>query len=432
MADARGVRMYSNGVDLNNGLYAHVEVLDDDYAELHYPLDSEGNLYRGRRPDESPPGGRGAGSDAYFGTDPAPYVSYVKYTNASEADWSDVIQLTDVLNNSPDETFAENVNAIVNVEQWFRAFAMNSLIGNNENGLFTGDDLGDDYAMYRGVNDDRFLMIPYDLDSLFVVGGFGGGSINSPLDEPTDVPALNRLINHPEFRHRFYAQYLDLIENLLENASAEETLRQSLRGVASDGRIEEILDFLRQRTDFVLEEINQQLTIDTDLGTVGGVPRTQVSSLTLSGQAPEASTVSMTVNGYPVDTLRADRGWTFNVAGSQIVDSQTLISHGSSWKYLDDGSDQGTTWREVDFNDENWQEGRAQLGYGDGDEATEISNGPGQGNAATAYFRSTFGVADLSAVDSLSLQLVYDDAAAVYVNGTEVVRTDNLAGRCSL
>ncbi|MBT8190906.1 MAG: hypothetical protein KJO29_10805, partial [Bacteroidia bacterium] len=43
------------------------------------------------------------------------------------------------------------------------------------------------------------------------------------------------------------------------------------------------------------------------------------------------------------------------------VYSQTLISTNASWKYLDDGSDQGTAWRATGFNDTSWQSGNAEL-----------------------------------------------------------------------
>ena len=78
-----------------------------------------------------------------------------------------------------------------NVDQWFRAIAMSLLMDNNEYGLFTGDRRGDDYAMYRGVEDERFLMIPYDWDTLF-------RDANRGINQPRNVPALARLIDHPE------------------------------------------------------------------------------------------------------------------------------------------------------------------------------------------------------------------------------------------
>ena len=153
--EAKAVRMFSNGVNLRagqGGFYAHVEPLNSEFAANQFPEDSNGNLYKGRRSNESPPGGRGAGL-AYHGPDPGPYVSYLKQTNAGEADYSDVINLTDVLNNAPDETFLADVSRVVDIEQWINFFALNALISNTEGGLATGDRQGDDYAMYRGIDD---------------------------------------------------------------------------------------------------------------------------------------------------------------------------------------------------------------------------------------------------------------------------------------
>ncbi len=42
---------------------------------------------------------------------------------------------------------------------------------------------------------------------------------------------------------------------------------------------------------------------------------------------------------------------------------KVLVDRGSTWKYLDNGSDQGTTWKEADFDDSAWKEGAAPLGY---------------------------------------------------------------------
>jgi hypothetical protein len=110
-----------------------------------------------------------------------------------------------------------------------------------------------------------------------------------------------------------------------------------------------------------------------------------------------------------------------------------LIAYGSTWQYLDDGSNQGTSWRAVGFNDSAWASGPAQLGYGDGDEATVtgyVDTDPvasGVQKNATTYFRKTFSVADPAQFNFLNLSVLYDDAAAVFINGVEVARTANLA-----
>jgi hypothetical protein len=49
---------------------------------------------------------------------------------------------------------------------------------------------------------------------------------------------------------------------------------------------------------------------------------------------------------------------------------RVLVGAGASWKYLDDGSNQGTAWRSPAFNDAAWKTGLAQFGYGDGDATT--------------------------------------------------------------
>lgn len=103
-----------------------------------------------------------------------------------------------------------------------------------------------------------------------------------------------------------------------------------------------------------------------------------------------------------------------------------LVPSGSTWRFKDDGSNQGTAWRATGFDDTAWASGPAQLGYGDGDEATTINGGPTTNHFVTSYFRKTFQVANPADVRLLRLELVRDDGAAVYLNGQEVVR-DNLA-----
>ena len=100
-----------------------------------------------------------------------------------------------------------------------------------------------------------------------------------------------------------------------------------------------------------------------------------------------------------------------------------IFSAGSVWKYNDSGSDLGTAWREPDFNDASWDSGRAQLGYGDGDEATELSFGGNANNKRTTYyFRATFEIVDREFFDSLVFRFVGYEGAVVYINGTEIGR----------
>ena len=43
---------------------------------------------------------------------------------------------------------------------------------------------------------------------------------------------------------------------------------------------------------------------------------------------------------------------------------EDFVITGETWKYLDNGSDQGTAWRNVTYDDSAWANGPSQLGYG--------------------------------------------------------------------
>jgi len=103
-----------------------------------------------------------------------------------------------------------------------------------------------------------------------------------------------------------------------------------------------------------------------------------------------------------------------------------LIPFGASWKYLDNGSDQGTAWRLPDFTDSGWATGLAEFGYGDLDEATVVNGGPSGARFATTYFRKTLQIANPSQFGSFSMRLLRDDAGIVYFNGVEVYRSANM------
>lgn len=148
----------------------------------------------------------------------------------------------------------------------------------------------------------------------------------------------------------------------------------------------------------------------------------------------EPATVDLTirpVNDAPVAGLdvyfvRADT--VLEVQADGEVTNETIIARNSNWKYQNNGTDLGVAWRKWEFDDAGWSEGPAELGYGDSSflggnrpEATNIRPG-GAPVHPTAYFRKEFMVADTNATRSISLEILRDDGAAVFLNGTEVAR----------
>ncbi len=111
-----------------------------------------------------------------------------------------------------------------------------------------------------------------------------------------------------------------------------------------------------------------------------------------------------------------------------------LVPKGAAWRYLDNGVDPGAGWADAAFVDSAWLEGRGPLGYGDGDEKTVVGfvdTDPvtaGDQKNITTWFRRKFTVADPSGIEGLMLDLLRDDGAVVYLNGTEVARSNLPAG----
>jgi hypothetical protein len=105
---------------------------------------------------------------------------------------------------------------------------------------------------------------------------------------------------------------------------------------------------------------------------------------------------------------------------------QTLILPDTTWRYWDQGPPPSPDWASPTFDDPSWPAGRAELGYGDGDETTVLSFGPNANNKHPAvYFRQAFVLPNAAAVTELVFELVRDDGAVVYLNGQELLR-DNL------
>ena len=99
-----------------------------------------------------------------------------------------------------------------------------------------------------------------------------------------------------------------------------------------------------------------------------------------------------------------------------------LVPPGAPWRYKDDGVTPSATWRQPGFNDSAWSLGNAELGYGDGDENTVVSFGPNPAQVyPTTWFRHGFAGVAVPPTD-LSLALLCDDGAIVYLNGVEIAR----------
>ena len=112
----------------------------------------------------------------------------------------------------------------------------------------------------------------------------------------------------------------------------------------------------------------------------------------------------------------------FYSVGLTQAPPQLIFPANSAWKYPTVAGAQSANWTNVTFNDSTWAVGNAQLGFGDGDEATPITDF-GQ---VTYYFRRTFNIDNPAAFASLAVELLRDDGGLIYINGVEIFRSPNM------
>ncbi|MEX2186351.1 MAG: lamin tail domain-containing protein [Pirellulales bacterium] len=229
------------------GSYVHLEPINEDWAENHYPGDSNGNAYRGQ--------GWNLG---YIDNNPDSYRSGIeKKTNVSEDDYSDIIALGRAFNTSqtPNNQFVQRIEAAINVQEWLRWLAVNALLVNEENGLINGAGSNDEYTLYRGVNDTRFVIAVHDMDNILGKGDQNEYNPTRDLFEPARVAALDRLMNHANYRPYYFAHLKQLAEGLFSAAQINPLLDQELGGWVPASIISDMKSFAALRVANVLSQI---------------------------------------------------------------------------------------------------------------------------------------------------------------------------------
>jgi len=107
--------------------------------------------------------------------------------------------------------------------------------------------------------------------------------------------------------------------------------------------------------------------------------------------------------------------------------TSTVVPRGATWRYFKGTSAPPSSWAARTFVDSSWSQGPAGFGFGDGDDATALSDM--MFHYVSLYTRASFSVSDPAAVSGLFLNLSYDDGFVAFLNGVEVARVGVAAGQ---
>jgi len=131
--------------------------------------------------------------------------SWIKRSNRGlNDDYSQLFQLVDAVHVADPAAYVQAVEALVDVDQWMRVFAVRRIAGD-----------WDGYGYARGKNGwtykpehDRWKMIPWDLDH--VLGGASRAPTASLFTE-TNCPSIRRMYDTPPFRRAYLQAFHDMV-----------------------------------------------------------------------------------------------------------------------------------------------------------------------------------------------------------------------------
>ncbi|HZO84810.1 MAG TPA: DNRLRE domain-containing protein, partial [Verrucomicrobiae bacterium] len=152
---------------------------------------------------------------------------------------------------------------------------------------------------------------------------------------------------------------------------------------------------------------------------ITGAAETNIVATAIPLAAVPAGANLLAVEMHQNSLTSSDLSFDLELSATNIGIS-AIVAAGSAWRYLDTGADLGTAWRAPGFNDSGWSNGLAQLGFGDGDEATVLTNNL----QTTTYFRRVFQLTHPEKFPAAFVRLLRDDGAVIYLNGAEIFRSN--------
>jgi len=196
------------------GFYDMVEPVDKNFLD-RWVDDNNGNLFKAGDNFGGGPGGGGIAADlAYYGADQNSYSArYELKTNETANDWSDLLELLDLLNNSTDEDLMTQYPARWGWEPMLRSLAMDNMFSNLDSYINSARN----YYIYHDSTTFKWNWIKWDANEAFgsYTGGPGSGDLLNlvPNYVAGGRPHLTRIFGAEALYLDYLVQYCAALEN---------------------------------------------------------------------------------------------------------------------------------------------------------------------------------------------------------------------------
>ena len=249
-------------------------------------------------------------------------------------DYSSLLELVDALN-SGNASYEKEVDAIVDVEQWMRIFAVRHIVGD-----------WDGYGYNRGKNmstfkpsDGKWKMILWDLD--FSLGGRSDGTSTSMFN--TSDSTIRRMYEHPPFRRAYLRAWQDAIDGPLLDTESGPVLDAVYNAFRSNsvtaGNPSTVKNWIRSRRNYLVRELAKENAIFEITSNSGNEFSSSDNVVTVAGTAP-VSVKTIEVNGieYPIRWTSV-KNWRIQVPLSEKVNLLSIEGFDLRGNKVVEGSD---------------------------------------------------------------------------------------------
>lgn len=246
---ANPVQLYLNGA--LRGIYSNAEQINKKFLESRF-TENKGNLYKCSWPAEL----KWLGSNQQLYKDiinPSPLNerAYELKTNESADDYSDLVALINVVNNTPASQFQAAIDTIFDVQAYLKVLATEILIGHWDNYFYNKNN----YYLYHTQTTKKFVYLPYDMDNTWgVQWGVSNIDVRNIYDwgklSNSTSPLTYKILAVPQFKKDY-----------------ETYLRQLCQTSYTEARLFGVLDSIKSiLTAAVAEDPFYNNTVPTDYG----------------------------------------------------------------------------------------------------------------------------------------------------------------------
>lgn len=207
---ANHVQLYINGNFY--GVYLNVEHVDENFVKSRFE-NKNGNLFKCLYPADLDY--LGSSSNAYKLKVDGRRVYDLK-TNEDADDYSDLLRLVKVLNQTSNTNLVCDLGEIYNIYDYLKIMAVDMYCGNWDGYIFNKNN----YYLYHNSATGRMEYIPYDVDNTFGIDWFGVNWVSrnvykwkQNVDDPR--PLYDRVMKNSELRNQFTLYSKKLLDEVL-------------------------------------------------------------------------------------------------------------------------------------------------------------------------------------------------------------------------